>query len=183
MLEQQLIRHCSPTLANLKAASLLCVAEYEGFEQEFERYSRLLSSKGLRLVVLHHIHDRILLYLYRERSLAGILSREDIQCFLTGYGYNDFSIEGTLTTLAERILSNRSGDFPHEIGIFLDYPLADVVAFIVNKGKNCLCCGCWKAYSDECGAMKTFARYNKCKEVYLRMFAAGVPMQRLTVRS
>ena len=38
--------------------------------------------------------------------------------------------------------------FPHEIGIFLGYPLADVAGFIRNKGRNCKCIGTWKVYGD-----------------------------------
>lgn len=47
--------------------------------------------------------------------------------------------------------------FPHEIGLFLDYPLVDVIGFIRNTGKNCKCSGCWKAYGNAKEAEKTFA--------------------------
>lgn len=71
-------------------------------------------------------------------------------------------------------------DFPHEIGVFLGYPLKDVVGFIQNKGKNCKCCGCWKVYSDECEARKKFARYEKCKTIYMSMFQRGKSVLQLT---
>ena len=51
------------------------------------------------------------------------------------------------------------GGFPHEIGLFLGYPLGDVAGFIRNRGKNCKCSGCWKVYCNELEAQKRFARY------------------------
>ena len=38
--------------------------------------------------------------------------------------------------------------FPHEVGLFLGYPLDDVTGFIEQKGKNYKCCGIWKVYGD-----------------------------------
>ena len=71
--------------------------------------------------------------------------------------------------------------FPHEIGLFLDYPLVDVIGFIRNTGKNCKCSGCWKAYGDPSAAQRHFAQLNKCTAVYLRLFRSGTPIQRLAV--
>lgn len=39
--------------------------------------------------------------------------------------------------------------FPHEVGLFLGYPLDDVTGFIEQKGKNYKCCGIWKVYGNE----------------------------------
>jgi len=72
-------------------------------------------------------------------------------------------------------------DFPHEIGVFLGYPLYDVVGFIENAGRNFTCCGCWKAYGDPSAAQRHFAQLNKCTAVYLRLFRSGTSIQRLAV--
>ena len=39
-----------------------------------------------------------------------------------------------LTQLSRKLCC--SAEFPHEIGVFLGYPLGDVVGFIENRGKN-----------------------------------------------
>ena len=72
-------------------------------------------------------------------------------------------------------------DFPHEIGVFLDYPLEDVIGFIRNRGSGFCCLGCWKAYSNAEAAEKTFALYRKCREVYLNCYGKGFDVARLTV--
>ena len=76
---------------------------------------------------------------------------------------------------------SHGGDFPHEIGIFLGYPLGDVIGFIQNLGKNCKCTGCWKVYCDECSAKKTFDKFKKCTEVYTRLWSQGRTVLQLTV--
>ena len=73
------------------------------------------------------------------------------------------------------------GRFSHEIGVFLGYPLGDVVGFIENRGKNFTCCGCWKSYGDPDAAQKHFDQLSKCTAVYLRLFHSGTPILRLAV--
>lgn len=75
---------------------------------------------------------------------------------------------------------NRGG-FPHEIGLFLGYPLGDVEGFIRNRGQNCKCAGCWKVYCNELEAQKRFARIQKCRKVYARLWAQGRSVWQLTV--
>ena len=193
-LEQALIEYASPTLAGLKAGSLFTVPVSEDLAEETASLNRSLCSKGMCLVILRMHGQRALLYLYREQDLLRILYNEDTRIFLSEYGYHDcFFTEAydpgrpetppviarVLVRLRDRI--RESECFPHEIGIFLDYPLADVIGFIKNSGKNFLCCGCWKVYSDRCAALEAFARFKKCKAVYTRLFAEGRPMDKLMV--
>ena len=68
-----------------------------------------------------------------------------------------------------------------EIGLFLGYPVEDVLGFIENAGQNCKCCGCWKVYCNECEAVRTFARYKKCRDIYKRLWQEGRSVLQLTV--
>ena len=68
-----------------------------------------------------------------------------------------------------------------KIGVFLNYPLGDVIGFIENKGHNYKCKGCWKVYCNECETQKTFQRYQKCRNVYLRLWKQGRSVLQLTV--
>jgi hypothetical protein len=88
-------------------------------------------------------------------------------------------VEYCIEKLKEGLM--RSACFPHEIGLFLGYPLEDVVGFIENSGQNCICTGCWKVYHNEDEARKLFERYDKCTKVYMRLFAEGKPIERLIV--
>ena len=91
-----------------------------------------------------------------------------------------FDGEAALDCLARRIEAD-NGQFPHEIGLFLGYPVEDVHGFIVNGGKNFCCSGCWKVYCNQCEKEKLFRRYKKCGAVYLRLFQNGRSVWQLTV--
>ena len=179
MLERAIIDHASPTLARLKLGSLINLDIGEGFFGEFASLGGELRGKGVKLTILRLRGGKALLYVYRPDELEQALQDQDIRCFLTTCGYARFDAAGAIRTLRNHLKDTAA--FPHEIGVFLGYPLADVLGFIENCGRNCLACGCWKVYSDLCFALQTFQRYDKCKTVYQRLFAQGCPLTRLTV--
>ena len=59
--------------------------------------------------------------------------------------------------------------FPHEIGVFLGYPLEDVKGFIDNKGKNCESCGVWKVYCNREEKDKLFQKLKNAR-MYMLFF-------------
>ncbi|MBP0974974.1 MAG: DUF3793 family protein [Oscillospiraceae bacterium] len=159
--EHTLAFHTAPTLLGIKCANLLSIAMDESdmvlFYPQFERRS------GLRMQVLCQCRNRQLLYVYHEVLLKMQLSQPQTVRFLEQYGYcKSMTVPEMLSHLAKRM---ECGDFPHEIGIFLGYPLADVQGFIKNQGKNCLLCGCWKVYSNPEAAQRAFANYDRCREI------------------
>ena len=50
-----------------------------------------------------------------------------------------------------------------------------------NSGRNCICSGCWKVYQNAAEAIRTFQRFKKCKEVYVRLWSEGKSVWQLTV--
>ena len=179
MLERALVAHCSPTLARLKLGGLFTYAIDAGFYGEYASLSGQLRAKGVTLCVLRVRRGIALIYLYRRDELARALSDDSTWAFLKRCGYDRRDVDGVMRTLRRRLAG--SDGFPHEIGVFLGYPLTDVIGFIENEGRNCLCCGYWKVYANECDALRAFARFQKCKAVYERLFASGCPLARLTV--
>ena len=183
MLEQALITHASPTLARIKTGSLFNMncSSIHCLRGEMNRLSPMFGEKGVGLTVLKSQEGRYLMYLYCIQELQRRLDDADIQAFLRSFGYLDFSVNAAIDHLCTRLAE--SDGFPHEIGVFLGYPLTDIQGFICNEGRNCLCCGYWKVYSYPARAQKLFARYRKCTQAYLRLFAQGCPLSRLTVRT
>ena len=179
-LEKNLIEFCSPTLASLKTGSLfkISVVKEQELEEQIENWNIQLSDKGLFLIVLKHWDDNALVYVCRKSHLQADLDRQDIRTFLQGYGYQEMKLENVLERLKSRL---KAEEFPHEIGVFLGYPLGDVIGFIENAGKNSKCTGCWKVYCNECEAQKMFARFKKCRDVYERLWKQGRSIFQLTV--
>lgn len=73
----------------------------------------------------------------------------------------------------------QTADFPHEIGLFLGYPVEDVLGFLENKGKNYSYCGHWKVYSDVERAKKLFAQYDRCRNTLCRKICDGCSITHL----
>jgi hypothetical protein len=163
----------------LKLGNLFNYPMSAGFDAEFADLQAMLHGKGVALTVLKKTRDKVLVYIYRTDELEKALRDDRIRRLLRPCGYARFDVSGALETLKSRL--NDADTFPHEIGVFLGYPLEDVLGFIENGGKNCLACGCWKVYANECAALAAFRRYEKCKSVYQRLFASGCPLSRLTV--
>lgn len=177
MLEQYLIAHCAPTLANLKTASLFRCPSPDG--REVAAWQQALAAKGVALKVLLCDGSHALVYVYRPARLQADLARPGAAGLLRPYGYTSTRTRPALDRLCQRLAAGQG--FPHEIGVFLGYPLGDVAGFIRNRGKNCRCMGCWKVYCNECEARRTFARLKKCTEVYTRLWRQGRSISQLTV--
>lgn len=181
--EALIIRHCAPTLAGLKMASLYnsTFEQFDAFLDELESFNDRFALKDVRLRFLRLTGTHALIYLYRPQVLEEILKDPDVRFFLRDYGYSRFDAEGALGELSQKFCVCSS--FPHEIGIFLGYPLDDVKDFIRNSGKNCRFCGCWKVYHHEEEARRAFDCFDRCSHVYQQRFDEGVALDKLTVNS
>lgn len=116
-------------------------------------------------------------------ALQSCLQQEDVRNFLKKYGYPDKEIVDMLKRLSQRIRLYADGqtDFPHEIGAFLGYPLADVESFIENRGKNYAYLGYWKVYHDVEQAVKTFRLFDKERERAVQDVIFGKGIQEIAV--
>lgn len=181
MLEEYLINHCAPTLASIKTANLFCctVTSETEFKNQLKSLNIQFYKKGLFLMVLRRRENKALIYVCRRSHLQTDLQKDGVAQFLSEYGYQNINLGYALNRLKLRLKENES--FPHEIGIFLGYPLGDVIGFIRNEGKNCKCTGCWKVYCNECETMKLFAQFQKCREIYTRLWNKGKTVWQLTV--
>lgn len=177
MSEELIVRHCAPTLANLKTGSLfVCpIADKPSFFSSLRSLNELLVPKGLRALPLRIREYSALVYLYRPSRLKKDLEDPAAIKILQDHGYSCYG--KCLPKLIERVRA--SEEFPHEIGLFLGYPPEDVQGFLDHR--PCKCSGCWKVYGDENKAKKTFDLYKKCERVYCQQLARGIDIKRLTV--
>ena len=181
-LEVLLVAHCAPVLAGLKTANLLCVPACRErlLERAVQGWNERLNAKGLTVCTLPARGRCTLVYVYRRRRLEEDLARPGVGAFLYRHGYGSLCVGQALRTLAARM---QKKGFPHEIGLFLGYPLEDVQGFIDHRGQHCKCVGCWKVYGDVQAARRQFARFDKCRRVYLKCLQNGRSLQQLTVRA
>lgn len=181
MLEKYLIEHCSPTLASLKTANLFSMdtCKYKDLKRHIYNWNQKLNSKGIEMILLKQDGFWALIYVCRKKMLARDLSQPGAAEFMKKYGYESIDADYAIEVLKNKLA--KQSDFPHEIGMFLGYPLGDVIGFIDNAGKNSKCVGCWKVYCNECQALKTFAKFEKCRNIYRNLWQNGKEVTQLTV--
>ncbi len=170
--------HCAPILKGSKVANILTVTR-----AEFAGLGALLEGTGISFCFLKTKEEKAILYLYRKQELEAYLMQEDIKEFLDAYGYMDNGVNSILRRLSERICLYNSGkaEFPHEIGIFLGYPLMDVRGFIENEGKNYAYSGYWKVYHNVPKTTRLFLRYDREREQVLTEISLGKSIREIAV--
>lgn len=181
MFEKYLIENCAPTLASLKTANLFSytypsIAE---LQETIAYWNECMADKGVTLTVLRVNSATALVYVYREAYLKRDLQKPGVAQLLRHFGYNSMETDMVLSKLQSRL--RERDEFPHEIGLFLGYPLQDVIGFIKYKGSNCKCTGCWKVYGDESEASRIFAMFDKCRNIYVNLWRQGRSIMKLTV--
>lgn len=172
-LDFQLAFHCAPTLAGLKPASLISVKYFRFplIEEMLPHYRSHFQEENLALEVLSTCETHLLVILYNPLTLGGWIHQPAHHAFLSrcGYSFDDLqTVEAALSKLKERF-SLCSTTYPHEVGVFLGYPLEDVEGFILHRGENAKCCGSWKVYGDETSARAKFSLYQKVTKLYCEM--------------
>ena len=133
----------------------------------------------VRILLERPDSNSVIVYVYRQDHLERLLADPAYQEFLRDTGYTSAALDGLLAHLTYRLQTQT--EFPHEIGVFLGYPLRDVVGFIENRGRNFTCCGFWKSYSDPAEMQVCFACYRKCIQTYVAMFEQGIPIEQMAV--
>lgn len=189
MPDQLIIQHCSPTLAGLKTGNMFSI-RFSGEEEmveELRALNRRLTKKGLRAMPLRATGSRCLIYIYRPDRLDEDLAAPEAVAILEEAGYTVGNASRCLAELARRMAEGES--FPHEVGLFLGYPPADVQGFMAEAAKGSLqgrgvrhkSAGHWKVYGDAAEAERAFAKFRKCTHVYAREIRKGRPLEQLIV--
>lgn len=162
--------HCAPTLAGIKPSNLFTWqhAQKGSAKEHVLALAEKFSGHGITIETLCECGEHSLILVYRKNLLEEYLNRPEVGDFLSKFGYHGKNgLRGYLDRLQSRVSAR--ADFPHEIGLFLGYPLHDVAAFIDSPDKRCSMCGEWKAYKNEEDASRQFESFRKCRaELYSR---------------
>lgn len=175
-IELQIVLQCAPTLAGIKTSNLLIVPK----DQE-DQVRYVLRHSGLMGYRLVYDRQRVVFLVFNRDMLMSYLAKDDIREFLAGYGYRTDAFGYSLRNFQERYDSyvhNRE-EFPHEMGVFLGYPLDDVVGFINNGGDGFVLSGYWKVYSNKTEAQELFEKFDNVKDDMVRMISKGLSIKEI----
>lgn len=172
--EKCIALHCAPTILKEKSANLMSLSaiNVEDIEGKIKKYNEELNEEGLTFNIICKCEKRFLLLVYRKEMLEACLRKKGALKILKENGYyTDCSLEMLLNQLSYRLKIQEG--FPHEIGLFLDYPVEDVDCFIRENGAGGIFCGYWKVYVNEKNARQKFELFDICKEKVSLAMAEG----------
>ena len=181
MPEEYLIEHCAPTLAGIKTGNLFSIKKEADIYKQISELNRKLRDKGIRVIPIPKRGGGMLIYLYRPEHLKRDLESPDAREILEGRGYSGRDSQKCIVELIRHLSTDT--DFPHEIGLFLGYPPADVKGFMESPHTGYKCVGTWKVYGDIEQAEKLFAAYRKCRYLYDREYKKGRSLEQLAVNT
>ena len=109
MLEQYLIKNCSPTLASLKTANLINVPfeNYDELISSVSHWNARLSPKGVDLIVLKLCESTALIYVCRKCNLQRDLNSDGVLDFLKLYGYKSTDVDYCINRLSQSMVAGK----------------------------------------------------------------------------
>jgi uncharacterized protein DUF3793 len=154
-------------IAGVKPANLISISNHEyscgrNPYQLWKRWGREIV--GATSLKVHELTDRgssVLVLLYHQEALSTLLETAPVRAILRRAGYaEDMNLQTLLGRLAGRI---SSGAFPHEIGVFLGYPLKDVAGFMGLARIPFTCQGPWKIYGNPDASLQLAETFRWCR--------------------
>lgn len=174
----QVAVQCAPVLKDVKISNLMT-----GKPGAWRCIREKLKQSRVICVPLYQDGEKEVLFLYRYERLEEHLQRGKVQQFLRNCGYEEYEVAAVLKQLRRRYLQyvGAGGDFPHELGVLLEYPVEDVEGFIANHGQNSLTARYWKVYHNQPEAERIFRMYDEAKEQTLQEIIQGSSLREVTV--
>jgi hypothetical protein len=174
-IEDMIIRHCSPVLLGCKPAALFALAANKA-----ESLPGFVPP-GIGCLVIREQEGGLLVFFFAKALLEKtVLGDSAVRGTLIGMGYpSRYSLSVFLAHLQSRFAYHKC---PHEVGLFLGYPLDDVLGFIRHRGRGYKLCGVWKVYGDVEQAKKHFRQYDLCRKCMEDHFRGGGDQPRPALR-
>lgn len=169
----QVVTQCAPVLKGIKVSNLISAKA-----GTWKRIRRYLQGCRVICVLLYADAEKEVLFLYRYEMLERHLKNPQVREFLRRQGYEKLDVASVLLGLRRRYqrYAGANMEFPHELGVLLEYPVEDVEGFIANQGRNSLMAKYWKVYHNQERARQIFRLYDEAKERAMEEIIRGVPL-------
>ena len=113
------------------------------------------------IITTHDGGKRVLFI--NEKSMEKVLKNKRCVNFLKFVGYpSDYKLDDYINELIIRL---QSEEFPHEIGVFLGYPLKDVLGFMGYGNKELVEVRNWRIYGDKEISYKVYNSFMRDKAI------------------
>ena len=163
----------APTLSDLKLGTMMNLKNGERNLRDRWMENKFLLKDVLDIdfYELRILEDSVLVYFFKKKRLEKKLKQQKIIEFLNSEGYEECrSVEDYLYFLESRFTET----CPDEIGIFLGYPLKDVIDFKYRDKKICKCTGYWKCFNNDKSSIEAFKRFDEVKVIEMKKIVEGI---------
>ncbi|SMB96549.1 Protein of unknown function [Desulfonispora thiosulfatigenes DSM 11270] len=151
------------TIMGVKPAELINVKIGQGFEN---CKNALVNYPEINLMEIKELkrEPRMQVFFYHKTVLEEVFMKKCNQNFLYNMGYNlQNSLVDNLEILRSRL---QKEEFPHEVGLFLGYPLKDVLGFMGMYPLEFVGARGWRYYGSLELSQSYYNKYQKAKESF-----------------
>ena len=154
----------SPVMMKVKPAMLVRISNcfkvraFQAYEIFCSHQQAILDTLALDYMIMKNNGKDMQVLFYDPETLSNALAADEIKDFLKTMGYSDkLNVSEYLKELRSRFTNQ---DFPHEIGVFLGYPLKDVKGFINDYDSGfSVSQGRWRIFGDASESLLAMNRY------------------------
>jgi len=152
-------KRIAATVGGVKPAEILMIGECE-YQELYPKYFR--DNQSTPMVTIKQCCAKRQVLIYHRECLSKILNRKCTQLFLVSRGYpKDAAVECYIDHLVRRL---RGRSFPHEIGVFLGYPLKDVFGYMGLTSLPHTKTKGWCMYGDTSESEKLHTEYRCARQ-------------------
>ncbi len=116
---------------------------------------------------------------YHRDWMKKLIVEPKHQQFLDRYNY---PVSSEPEILLDYLKERYAFECPHEIGIFLGYPIHDVQCFVDCPSRKCQLVGYWKVFEKAQEAIKTFERYDQVRNECVRLLNMGIRPSQVVIK-
>ena len=174
---RRILVEAAPVYAGAKPATMLNLrtCERAGGGRAHRSFCRhrdaLAAALGLSILPLRKTAEGTLLLFYDPPALARCLAAPDAAAFLRRRGY-PAEPAAALRRLAASFAEGAPGRCPHEVGLFLGYPVRDVEGFIERPREALpLRRALWSVFAPAADSLRLMARIRTARERALGLLA------------
>lgn len=175
--EKRLLKTVSPIIKGIKPAEIISIRKNkDDMQNKLQLLTNMISRcDKIKGKVIDYSSNSYKVFIYNENSLKDILHRKNIIDFLAMCGYStNYFLNDYLYELYTRI---GEGRIPDEIGIFLGYPLKDVMGFMGVINLPLTKINYWRIYGDANISDKLYDNIQKVKHNTEKLLAHKTPQQ------
>ena len=185
---RRLLIEAAPVFSGIKPAMLVrisgCVcADDIRHDHLFCRHqNEIVATLGLAHRILVQSASGVLVFFYDPAHLTATLTDSANRLFLIGRGCGDYvSLQEDLNWLENRF-HTYSQAFPHEVGLFLGYPLKDVQGFIQKQRAADVGRTLWHVFGDPSKSLALMRRIRNARDRLARALEHETDVERFCLR-